>query len=264
MTWKKYFLKKTKIFIRKCWVTDMCCHVRRLHLQRATTSCLPWRASRQPFWFLHPPLILSASYRACAKWGKGGKRKRGVIRRWQETTLSCKCSDHRKMVLTRFANVPIDMFVFICFLPGFAVLALSVLELEQPIMKPSLFSFYRSTSNSIIWSTRAKSVKVNLQRRTLPARNLRSWVYTGFNGLPDLLHFALRQRYVLSHWTGWSKPQCRCCHSPPLPQKKKHALYIYIFFCNPTCCVHRAVAIRGIKVSRATSDGNFNHHPLLA
>ena len=45
------------------------------------------------------------------------------------------------MLLTRFANVPIDMFVFNCFLPGFAVLALSVLELEQPIMKPSLFSF---------------------------------------------------------------------------------------------------------------------------
>lgn len=81
-----------------------------------------------------------------------------VMRRWQETTLSCKCSDHRKMLLTRFANVPIDMFVFNCFLPGFAVLALSVLELEQPIMKPSLFSFIDLRQIVLLfWSTRAKS-----------------------------------------------------------------------------------------------------------
>lgn len=62
------------------------------------------------------------------------------------------------MLLTRFANVPIDMFVFNCFLPGFAVLALSVLELEQPIMKPSLFSFIDLRQIVLLfWSTRAKS-----------------------------------------------------------------------------------------------------------
>ena len=103
------------------------------------------------------------------------------------------------MVLTRFANVPIDMFVFNCFLPGFAVLALSVLELEQPIMTLPLL--YRSTSNRIIWVD-SSEVELRFNLLSVPARNLRSWVYTGFNGLPDLLHFALRQRYVLSHWTG--------------------------------------------------------------
>ena len=142
------------------------------------------------------------------------------------------------MVLTRFANVPIDMFVFNCFLPGFAVLALSVLELEQPIMKPSLFSFI--DLRQIVFGRLERSrviLRFNL------AYQLEICVL-GFIRASTAYQTFCTLRYgsvtFLAIGPGEANRNVGAAIRPPPPKKETRFVYLYIFLQSNLLCTSRS------------------------